>query len=102
MSTIANLVDRLRRLQVPSEEQLLRLAHAPGTMAVDVASGLGMIGYAVSLLSPAELAPLGNDDTSKTKEGASRARPVVNTARVTLLKAVQDMVAFHSSLKGKP
>jgi len=100
-ATIALLVNRLKGLPAPSEEQLLRLTHAPGSMAVDVAAALGKISYAASQLSPAELEPLGIDSTSRTKEGASRTRPTVNSARTTLLQAIQDMVAFHSSLKGK-
>ncbi|MNL46362.1 hypothetical protein D3C87_1690680 [compost metagenome] len=98
-ATVALTVTRIEGLLTPSEDQLLRLAHAPGGMAIEIANAIAGIKYASSLLSPAELEPLGRDDETRSKEGARRARTPINSARTALRKAVNEITSFLATLK---
>lgn len=94
-ASAAHLAEQFGKLTVPSEEQLLRLSHAPGNMAVSISYALSNISFAVSQLSPAEMQKHDNDG----RYSSDLARVAVNAARTTLKTAINGMVQFHSALK---
>ncbi|WP_395350085.1 hypothetical protein [Variovorax sp. UC122_21] len=87
----------LEELAGPTEEQLLRISHAPGDMAVEIATALARLKHAARMLSPQELQRLGANDHERSKEGANRARVLVHSARTSLEAAIAGLNRFRKS-----
>lgn len=93
---------KLVRMKGPTEEQLLRLAFAPGQIALTIAEAFVAIQSAVDVLDPS----IYRDSTFRSaewaKDAAREARPIVHSARVDFQKASKKIVSFldHSAEKG--
>ncbi|WP_418131429.1 hypothetical protein [Variovorax sp. 278MFTsu5.1] len=97
LAHIAQIRTRLEDMPLPTEEQLQRLVHAPGEIALEIASALARVKYALRILSPKELATYSMGARDQTREGARRAHTPVSSARGILSEATMKMVDFYNA-----
>lgn len=101
LEAMAEYVQQVEQVPFPTEEQLQRLVHAPGGMAVEIANVRARLRYATREVNSEELRRLGLTEHAMTKAGAEKLRPRVNSARTALIKVFGDIAEFRAKIRAQ-